>query len=555
LCNGAPVPIVRNESGQWIADPTASFAVADVTLDLRRYAKLPNEGTRPSAVMGLLSIGGDDRRFVVTTGPGSALYAIAADGSSVSKIFTPRPPGHRALLDVEFHPDFYRVGEPGYGKLYTTSSLSKPTNPEEHNYIGTSAPAFADGVLMEWNATFDSEGAFSGVEADSYRELFRVATYRVDHPIGNARFNPFAQPGDDDYGVLYISHGDSYQFGGGNFAAQDGTTGLGKILRINPLQQGDDPYAIPSSNPFLDDPSVADEIYTLGHRNNHNFSFARDHEGGVHILVAEIGESSAEEINLISQGGGNYGWSDYDGTIAFPAGTSGADPADFTFPIAQYGHNGTGRHAVAGGFVVGNGSELDGRYFFADFATSGAAFTFDFEDGLSAVTTGAHSEIDPVDISLINVRFDHDDDPLTPLVASSLADVIKNDTGYDGSGRLDIRFGQGPRGAIYVLNKRNGWVYQVMNSIATTPADFDYDRDVDEFDLEVWANSVGISDGGDANGDGITDGSDFLIWQRSLGAINEAAPVTVPGPTGWIIFGVMSPAVMIVRRRSDPLAV
>ena len=53
-------------------------------------------------------------------------------------------------------------------------------------------------------------------------------------------------------------------------------------------------------------------------------------------------------------------------------------------------------------------------------------------------------------------------------------------------------------------------------AISTAAANFDGDIDVDGDDLAVWAASLGVDDGGDADGDGDTDGADFLIWQRQF---------------------------------------
>ncbi len=59
-------------------------------------------------------------------------------------------------------------------------------------------------------------------------------------------------------------------------------------------------------------------------------------------------------------------------------------------------------------------------------------------------------------------------------------------------------------------------------------ADFDSDGDVDLTDLSWWQAAYGVDRAADANGDGISDGRDFLVWQRqfntvvaSLGSLGE----------------------------------
>ena len=64
------------------------------------------------------------------------------------------------------------------------------------------------------------------------------------------------------------------------------------------------------------------------------------------------------------------------------------------------------------------------------------------------------------------IRFDHDSNPFTAqLVRSDLRDVFNDSPNYDGSGRADVRFGQGVNGELYISSKRNGLVYLVTNSL------------------------------------------------------------------------------------------
>ena len=67
-------------------------------------------------------------------------------------------------------------------------------------------------------------------------------------------------------------------------------------------------------------------------------------------------------------------------------------------------------------------------------------------------------------------------------------------------------------------------------------ADFNADGLVDSYDLESWTSAYGMDDGGDTNGDSVTDGADFLLWQRQLGShiwasMPFANSVVVPEPT------------------------
>jgi hypothetical protein len=51
------------------------------------------------------------------------------------------------------------------------------------------------------------------------------------------------------------------------------------------------------------------------------------------------------------------------------------------------------------------------------------------------------------------------------------------------------------------------------------PADFDFNGVVGASDLDVLEDSFAIEHHGDATGDGVTNGDDFLVWQRQLGAV------------------------------------
>ena len=87
---------------------------------------------------------------------------------------------------------------------------------------------------------------------------------------------------------LYVTVG----YGGDLASAQNKTSLLGKVLRIN--RDG----TIPSDNPFPGSP-----VYSLGHRNM--FGIAFDNKGNG--IVTENGEALYDEINLLKPGG-NYGF-------------------------------------------------------------------------------------------------------------------------------------------------------------------------------------------------------------------------------------------------------
>jgi hypothetical protein len=91
-------------------------------------------------------------------------------------------------------------------------------------------------------------------------------------------------------------------------------------------------------------------------------------------------------------------------------------------------------------------------------------------------------------------------------------------------------------------------VYQV-------PGDFDMNGSVNGADLAIWRGAFGATNAADANGDGVTDGADFLEWQRHYGqswspttAIAQAA---VPEPTTAALLFLSTTALAVARRRAS----
>ncbi|MEL7143002.1 MAG: DUF4347 domain-containing protein [Cyanobacteria bacterium J06573_11] len=388
---------------------------------------------------------------------------------------------HGGLKGVAFHPEFA-----SNGKFYTAIMEDRPSNASAFSYLSDAAnPIGADAVVVEWTYSFNNNAVIN----NSYREVLRIGMPVYDHPIKEMIFNGYAKPGDEDYGLLYITHGDG--------SVQSATAGgglnkdaLGKILRINPLQNGSQRYTVPSSNPFVGNSEMLNEVYSIGHRNPHTLSFARDSSGKSHLIVGEAGRDNIEEINLIKPGG-NYGWSEREGTfVHLPEGggiVQGLVPLpeddaknNYVYPAAQYGHNGNigagfVGQAVAGGYVGANGSTLAGQYIFGDFAKSGQLYHSRFNDLLKSVTTldannpnrDSPSDLTQAAIGAVDIFFDHDNNSGTAaLKRTNMKDVLDDEASYDGSGRADIRFGRGPNEEMYLLNKRNGYVYLITSSVA-----------------------------------------------------------------------------------------
>ncbi len=187
----------------------------------------------------------------------------------------------------------------------------------------------------------------------------------ANHNGGNIAFGPD--------GFLYIGMGDG---GSGNdpaHRAQDPTSLLGKMLRIDVSVPDADAagFRVPADNPFLGVPGARPEIWSFGWRNPWRFSFDDTRLGGTGALVAgDVGQSSWEEVDYepAARGGRNYGWRNREGAHD---NVTTLPPAfqPLTDPIFEYGR--AMGATVTGGFVYRGtslGAALRGRYFFADFS-------------------------------------------------------------------------------------------------------------------------------------------------------------------------------------------
>jgi glucose/arabinose dehydrogenase len=147
-------------------------------------------------------------------------------------------------------------------------------------------------------------------------------------------------------------------------SGQDPGTLLGTILRLD-VDQSAANYAIPDTNPFVENASGRQEIWAWGLRNPWRFSFDRLTGD---LFIADVGQNLWEEIHFQpadSPGGENYGWNILEGSHCFlgdPCDSSGLE-----LPIFEYSHQ--EGCSITGGYMYRGTQYLDlyGNYFVADF--------------------------------------------------------------------------------------------------------------------------------------------------------------------------------------------
>lgn len=197
----------------------------------------------------------------------------------------------------------------------------------------------------------------------STREL--LLTFRQDYRNHNGGWIGF---GPDGY--LYIGTGDGGAANDPKGRAQDLSSYLGKLLRIDVSPRKG--YRIPRDNPFKGRARAKPEIFAYGLRNPWRCSF--DRKTG-DLYIGDVGQNLWEEINFMPAGkgrGANYGWRLREGLVATPTGGVGGDkPPKAVDPVYVYKHgSGPGQGlSVTGGYVYrGPIKSLQGKYFFADYA-------------------------------------------------------------------------------------------------------------------------------------------------------------------------------------------
>ncbi|MFI6532210.1 PQQ-dependent sugar dehydrogenase [Nonomuraea sp. NPDC050547] len=447
-----------------IADPIPQNPIqSGLGLVLTEYAQFPKTDPVPSptdsrlrrhARINHLGQLADGRRYVPDLN--GRLYTLPAGGGAPGvyldlraavggDFFSGRGLGS-GFGFVAFHPDFA-----ANGRFYTAHSEAfQALSTQRADW--TQSGAVVQSVVTEWTASDPAAPVFSGTR----RQLLRLGFGTYIHGIQQIDFNPNAAPGSPDHGLLYVAAGDGGR-GTSGTVPQARNQPFGKILRIDP--RGSDSangrYGIPPGNPFAGRPGTLGEIYALGMRDPHRFSW--DRGGSGRMFLGHIGEHDIEAVYDV-RAGDNFGWSEREGAFRFDRNEPcylyplPADDSRFgyTYPVAAYDHNGppgcTGDlgRAIAGGFVYRGAAlpALQGRYLFGDLVQGWIFATSETE-----MTRGGTD--------------------LAPLHQLKIYNAAGNQVTMQtlaGTSRVDLRFGMDRAGDLFVLSKANGKIWKVTGT-------------------------------------------------------------------------------------------
>jgi aldose sugar dehydrogenase len=206
-----------------------------------------------------------DGRLLVTERPGR-LRSVDQDGR-LSAPFADVPPvqtrGQGGLLDVALDPRFAEnrlvylaYAEPGEGRTAGTA---------------VARGRLGEGRLEDVRVIYQQQPKVEGANHFGSRLIF-------------ARD-----------GTLFVTQGERFDY---RDQAQDLSSGLGKLVRINP------DGSVPRDNPFVGRAGARPEIWSYGHR---NIQSAGLHPHTGQLWTVEHGARGGDELNR-PEAGKNYGW-------------------------------------------------------------------------------------------------------------------------------------------------------------------------------------------------------------------------------------------------------
>ena len=431
-----------------------------ISVAFEEFAIIPDFSEEAPRLMNLVDEPGTQRLFI--NDMWGLIYSVSYDGKDVTRyinvnanewgVHVQPDRRERGLQNFAFHPQFGQPGTPGYGRFYTwTDTTNMEPAPDFDAGGGDNTH---DTVLLEWKAKTPGSQTYDGGPP---RELMRLEQPFRNHNGGKIGFNPYAKSGDSDYGLLFVGIADGGSGGDPFGLAQNLASGFGKILRIDPLgsNSANGAYGIPADNPFAsdsDDATLA-EIYAYGVRNPQHFAWDLANNN---MLLTDIGQNIVEEVSLVTLGA-NLGWNTWEGSFRYLSreGVSldnARGDQNVTYPLAEYAHKDPllqPRSSVTGLIIyrANDISQLKNLVLWGDLP-SGEIFYLNAD----ILPNGGQAGIRRV---LLNVDGE----------SKTLLEVIQaknREQRREPSVRADLRFGSGPNGQVFILNKGDGVIRRLI---------------------------------------------------------------------------------------------
>jgi glucose/arabinose dehydrogenase len=285
----------------------------------------------------------------------AAPRAGAADAVRAKKVLTLSSPTAFAIRTGDAAKVVYIAQLDGVIKKFTLGTgttdvvdlTDRVKDNGEEGLLGIAFNPAGTKLYAYWTNTTGDNGVYeypfaNGVaDKAQQRTLFTIAhpTY-TNHNGGDIAFGPD--------GLLYVGTGDGGGSGDPNNNAQNPSSLLGKMLRIDAANA-----------------SATPQVVDIGLRNPWRWSF--DRSAPHDLWIADVGQNLYEEVDHVpaSTTGANFGWNLREGLHAY---NGGAKPAGATDPVFEYTHD-NGNCSITGGFVY-RGTRiagLGGSFLFADY--------------------------------------------------------------------------------------------------------------------------------------------------------------------------------------------
>jgi glucose/arabinose dehydrogenase len=324
-------------------------ATTEPTTETSTESEPPPGGALPRIDAGPPARGGLIGVRAVATGLDSPVFATAAPGRP-DRLYVVEQTGRiRVLVLRNEEEDEMRVRAQPYLDL----SARVSTGNEQGLLSAVFHPDFESNGLLYVDFTdvrgdtrvIEFREPSPGADLVETREILYVAQPYANHNGGQLAFGPD--------GLLYVGLGDGGSFNDPENRAQDLSSRLGKILRLD-----------------VDGPRTDWEMFGYGLRNPWRFSFDRVTGD---LWIGDVGQSAVEEIDFVSAPDLgkqlNFGWDVYEGTELVddkpltPGGILVEPWSEYTHALGC---------SVTGGYVYRGERLRDqawGRYFYGDYCS------------------------------------------------------------------------------------------------------------------------------------------------------------------------------------------